>query len=70
MNDIVKCSDGDVGPGSTVPGEQLSHGHDLSNMSGHAIPAVPHGNQYAVLYDMEPTDNEFLHGGQLVITFN
>ena len=34
----------DVGPGLTVPDEQLSHGCDLANMSGHAILAVLHGN--------------------------
>ena len=52
----------DVGPGSTVLEEQLSHGRDSSNMSGHAIPAMPHGNQYAVLFDAEPTEDEILHG--------
>ena len=30
----------DAGPGSTVLEEQLSHGLDSSNMSGHAIQAV------------------------------
>ena len=53
----------DAGPGSTVPEEQLSHGRDSSNVSGHAIPAVLHGNQYAVLFDTEPTEDEILHGG-------
>ena len=52
----------DADPGLTVLGEQLSHGRDLANMSGHAIPAVPCGNQYAVLCDTMPTDNGFLHG--------
>ena len=59
-----------AGPGLTVPGEQLSHGRDSSNVSGHAIPAIPCGNQYAVLYDTKPTDNEFLHGVWLVMTFD
>ena len=53
----------DPGPGSTVPDEQLSHGHDSSNMSGHAILAILCGNQCTALHDTEPTDNEFLHGG-------
>ena len=52
----------DAGPGLTVPDEQLSHGHDLANVSGHAILAVLCGNQCAVLYDMMPTDKEFLDG--------
>ena len=52
----------DTGPGSTVPEEQLSHGRDSSNMSVHAIPVVLCGNQYAVLFDTEPTENEILHG--------
>ena len=49
----------DTGPGSTVPDEQLSHGRDLANVSGHAIPAVLHSNQYSVLYGTMPTDNGF-----------
>ena len=52
----------DAGAGLTVPEEQLSHGRDSSNMSGHAIPAVPCSNHYAVLFDTEPTEDEFLHG--------
>ena len=56
----------DVGLGSTVPEEQLSHGHDLSNKSGHTIPVVLCGNQCAVLCDMEPTEDEILHGSWLV----
>ena len=47
-----------MGPGSTVPGEQLSYGRDLANVSGHAIPAVPCGNQCTALCDAMPTDNE------------
>ena len=54
----------DEGPGLTVPDEQLSHGRDLSNASGHTIPAVLCGDQCAVLCDTKPTDNEFLHGVQ------
>ena len=50
----------DVGPGSTVPEEQLSHGRDSANVSGHAIPAVPHGKQCAALFDTEPAENEIL----------
>ena len=60
----------DAGPGSTVPDEQLSHGHDSANVSGHAVPAVPHGNQFAALFDAEPADNEFLHGVWTVTTFD
>ena len=60
----------DVGPGSTVPEEQLSHGRDSSNMSGHAIPAMPFGDQCTALLDTEPTEDESLHGGQTVRTFD
>ena len=59
----VRSIIGDTGLGLTVPEEQLSHGRDSSNMSGHAIPAMLCGNQYAVLFDMGPTEDEFLHGG-------
>ena len=52
----------DAGPGSTVLEEQLSHGCDLSNMSGHAIPAVLHGDQCAALFDTEPAEDEIPHG--------
>ena len=52
-----------MGPGSTVPEEQLSHGRDSSNVSGHAIPVVTCGDQYAVLFDADPTEDEILHGG-------
>ena len=60
----------DTGPGLTVPDEQLSHGRDSANVSRHTIPAVLYNNQYAVLYDAMPADNEFLHSGQIVIIFN
>ena len=50
----------DVGPGERVLGEPPSHGHDSANVSGHAIPAVLCSNQYAVLFDAEPTENEVL----------
>ena len=60
----------DAGPGSTVPEEQLSHGRDSSNTSGHAIPAVPHGDQCVALFDAEPTEDEILHGGQTVAAFD
>ena len=63
-----KCTD--AGPGSTVPVEQLSHGRDSSHMSGHAIPAVLCGNQHAILFDTEPTEDEILHGGWIVIIFD
>ena len=53
----------DEGPGLTVLEEQLSHGRDLSYMSGHVIPAMLYGNQYAVLFNAEPTEDEILHGG-------
>ena len=45
-----------------VPGDSTSHGRDSINVSGHAIPAVLCGNQYAVLYDTEPTELEDLDG--------
>ena len=50
----------DAGPGSRVPEEQLSQGRDSANVSGHVIPAVLCRNQYAVLFDAEPTENEIL----------
>ena len=50
----------EAGLGLTVPGEQPSHGRDSANVSGHAIPAVLHGNQYAALCDAEPTEAEVL----------
>ena len=42
----------DAGPGMEVPGDPLSQGRDSVNVSGRAIPAVLHGNQYAVLYEV------------------
>ena len=50
----------DAGPGERVPGEPPSRGRDSANVSGHAIPAVLHGNQCAVLHDAEPTETEVL----------
>ena len=47
-----------------VPGDPPSQGRDSVNVSGHAIPAVLCGNQYAVLYDTEPTELEDLDGWQ------
>ena len=52
----------DAGPGMEVPGDSTSQGRDSVNMSGHAIPAVLCGNQYAVLFDTEPTEMEDLDG--------
>ena len=52
----------DAGPGMEVPGDSTSQGHDSVNESGHAIPAVLHGNQCAVLFDTEPTELEDLDG--------
>ena len=52
----------DAGPGMEVPGDLTSQGRDSVNVSGHAIPAVLYGNQYAVLYDTEPTELEDLDG--------
>ena len=60
----------DAGPGSTVPEEQLSYGRDSANVSGHTIPAVLHGDQYAVLFDTEPTEDEILHRRQMVTMFD
>ena len=45
-----------------VPGDPPSQGRDSVNMSGHAILAVLCGNQYAVLYDAEPTEMEDFDG--------
>ena len=50
----------DAGPGVENPGDPPSHGRDSANVSGHAIPTVLHGNQYAVLYDAEPTEIDVL----------
>ena len=52
----------DAGPGMEVPVDSTSQGRDSVNASGHAIPAVLYGNQYAVLFDTEPTDLEDLDG--------
>ena len=52
----------DAGPGMEVPGDSTSQGRDSVNVSGHAIPAVLYGNQYAVLFDAEPTELEDLDG--------
>ena len=61
---------GGAGPGERVPGEPPSHGRDSANVSGHAICAMLHGNQCAVLYDTEPTEIDVLEGVWLVITFD
>ena len=45
-----------------VPGDSTSQGRDSANVSGHAIPAVLYGNQYAVLFDTEPIEMEDLDG--------
>ena len=55
-------SGNDAGPGMEVPGDSTSRGRDSVNVSGHAIPAVLYGNQYAVLFDTEPTELEDLDG--------
>ena len=52
----------DAGPGMEVPGDSTSQGRDSVIVSGHAIPAVLYGNQYAVLFDTEPTELEDLDG--------
>ena len=52
----------DAGPGMEVPGDSTSQGRDSVNVNGHAIPAVLYGNQYAVLFDTEPTELEDLDG--------
>ena len=54
----------DAGPGVEVPGDSTSQGRDSVNVSGHAIPAVPCGNQCAALFDAEPTELEDLDGFQ------
>ena len=60
----------DAGPGLRVLHEPSSHGHDSTQVDGHAVPAVPHGNQCAVLHDAMPVDIEFLHGDWTVTTFD
>ena len=50
----------DAGPGERVPGEPPSHEHDSANVSGHTIPAVLRSDQWAALFDVEPTENEIL----------
>ena len=52
----------DTGPGVEVPGDLPSQGRDSANVSGHAVPAVPYGNQYAALFDTEPAELEDLDG--------
>ena len=52
----------DAGPGVEVPGDSTSQGRDSVNVSGHAIPAVPHGNQCAALFETEPTEMEDVDG--------
>ena len=52
----------DAGPCVEVPGDPPSQGRDSVNVSGHAIPAVLHGNQHAALCDTEPTELEVLDG--------
>ena len=69
-NGATRGAELDVGPGLTVPDEQLSHGCHSSNMSGHAIPAMPHGNHCAALFDAEPTEDEIMHGGQTATMFD
>ena len=53
---------GDAGPGVGVPGDPPSQGLDSVNVSGHAVSALPHGNQCAVLHDTEPAELEDLDG--------
>ena len=60
----------DAVPGSTVPNEQSSYGHDSAHVGGHAVPAVLCGNQCATLHDAMPTDIEHLHGVQTVTMFD
>ena len=52
----------DMGLGLTVLDEQPSHEQDLAHVNGHIVLAILRGNQCTVLFDMMPTDNEFLHG--------
>ena len=70
VDDPLSTSDperSDTGPGSTVPDEQLSHERDSARVSEHAI---LHGNELAVLDDAMPTDIEFSHSVQFVMTFD
>ena len=62
LDRLLPISSIDAGPGMEVPGDLTSQGRDLVNVSGHAIPAVLCGNQYAVLFDAEPTELEDLDG--------
>ena len=58
----IMDNNGDAGPGMEVPGDSTSQGRDSVNVSGHAIPEMLYGNQYAVLYDTGPTELEDLDG--------
>ena len=60
MGNQPHCKTCDAGPGERVSEEPPSHGRGSANMSEHAIPAMLCGNQYAVLFDTEPTENEIL----------
>ena len=60
----------DVGPGSTVLDGQLSQEQNSAHMIWHAILAIPHSNQCAVLCDAMPTDIEFLNDMWSVTTFD
>ena len=59
----------DAGPGMEVPGDSTSQGHDSVNVNGHAVSAVPCGDQHAALFDMEPTELEDLDGFQFSHNF-
>ena len=52
-----------------VPDEQLGHEQDSAHVIGHIVPAFPCGNHCAVLCDVMPANDEFLHGLWLVTTF-
>ena len=60
----------DAGLGLRVPHERPSHGRDLAQVGGHAVPAISHGNQYAALCGAMPADNEFLHDGWTLTMFD
>ena len=63
----------DAGPGSTDPDELLSHEQNSAHMNGYdriCVLAIPHGNQYAAMFDAMPADNKFLHGVWTVMTFD
>ena len=59
-----------AGPGLKVSHEPPSHECDSAQVGGHAVPAIPWGNQHAALCNVMPTDIAFWHDVWLVMTFD